>query len=274
MTHDILDHIRRLKRLMDAEIPFVVVTLVAVRGSAPQIVGAKAIVTLDGIETGTVGGGKIEAAAIRHAQQLLENDKPVDEHGHDPGARLATWNLQTDIGMTCGGEVQLFFEVHTAVSWPIVVFGAGHVAQALIPMLMNLNCQVTCIDSRPNWLGKLPEHPKLKIRCLENPSDAVRQQPSNAFFVLMSRGHSTDLPVLAEILATRNARYVGVIGSQQKASVLRRNLSERGIAPHKIESFVCPIGLPIGNNTPPEIAISVVAQLIQQRDELANGIEP
>ncbi|MEM7315884.1 MAG: XdhC family protein [Planctomycetota bacterium] len=171
--------------------------------------------------------------------------------------------------MTCGGEVTLFFEVYATHPWPIAVFGAGHVAQSLVPMLLNLNCQVTCIDPRPQWLAKLPEHPKLRIRCIESPKDAVAEQPANTFFVLMSRGHATDLPVLAEILATRNAPYIGCIGSDQKASVLRRDLAERELPEEKIGSFVCPIGLPIGNNTPAEIAISVVAQLIQKRDDLA-----
>ena len=239
-----------------------------IRGSAPQIVGAKAIVTADGIESGTVGGGKIEAAAIQHAQALLEAD-PNSSSGPTSVCDLVTWNLQTDIGMTCGGEVKLFFEVHKSTPWPIVVFGAGHVAQSLVPMLLNLHCQVTCIDSRPQWLSKLPEHPKLKIRCLETPLEAVAAQPANAFFVLMSRGHATDLPVLAEILKTRDAPYIGCIGSQQKASVLRRDLAEQSIPPEKIDSFICPIGLPIGNNTPAEIAISVVAQLIKKRDELS-----
>lgn len=263
MTHDILDHIRMLKRLIDAQTSFATITLLDIRGSAPQIVGARAIVTADGIESGTVGGGKIEAAAIQHAQSLLTEDSTTTTD-------LVTWNLQTDIGMTCGGEVKLFFEAHTSTPWPIVVFGAGHVAQSLVPLLLNLNCQVTCIDSRPQWLAKLPEHAKLKIRCLETPCDAVASQPVNSFFVLMSRGHSTDLPVLAEILKTRNAPYIGCIGSQQKASVLRRDLAKQKVPDEKIQSFVCPIGLPIGNNTPAEIAFSVVAQLIQKRDELAS----
>lgn len=257
MAHDIVDHIRVAQKLVDAESPFVTITLLDIRGSAPQIVGAKAIVTLDGIESGTIGGGKIEAAAIKHAQKLLLSGKTTD---------LTTWNLQTDIGMTCGGEVKLFFEVHANTVWPIVVFGAGHVAQSLIPLLVQLHCNVTCIDSRAEWLMKLPDHPKLRKRQMERPQEAVANQPQSAFFVLMSKGHATDLPVLAEILKTRDAPYVGVIGSEQKASVLRRDLAKVNIPLEKINSFCCPMGLPIGNNTPAEISISVVAQLIQVRD--------
>ncbi|MGI9471104.1 MAG: xanthine dehydrogenase accessory protein XdhC [Rubripirellula sp.] len=261
MTFDVVQHSRKLNKLVEIGTPFATVTLLDIRGSAPQIVGAKAIVTAGGIESGTIGGGKIEATAIEHAKRLLvAKDGTTNE--------LVTWNLQSDIGMTCGGEVKLFFEIHNKAEWPIAVFGAGHVAQVLIPMLVQLHCRVTCIDSRSDWLAKLADHPKLSRRCESEPRVAVADQTENTFFVLMSKGHATDMPVLAEILSTRDAPYVGVIGSPQKASVLRRELTERGISSQRQQQFICPIGIPIGNNTPAEISISIVAQLIQKRDEL------
>lgn len=261
MTYDVIQHARSLGKLLEAEAPFAIVTLLEVRGSAPQVAGAKAIVTASGIECGTVGGGKIEAAAIQRAQKLLDKRSGTT-------CELLTWNLQADVGMTCGGEVKLFFEVHANADWQVTVFGAGHVAQALIPLLLQLNCHVSCIDTRADWLARLPDHLKLRKWCLDPMSDAVTQQPEQAFFVLMSQGHMTDLPVLKEILTTRSAPYVGVIGSKQKASVLRRDLAACGVPPDTIDSFHCPIGLPLGNNTPAEISISIVSQLIQRRDEL------
>lgn len=261
MTHDVVQHTRKLNELLETETAFVTVTLLDIRGSAPQIAGAKAIITHAGLEAGTIGGGKIEAVAIDHAQSLLADDSGV-------GVEFAVWNLQTDVGMTCGGEVKLFFEVHRNSDWPIAVFGAGHIAQSLIPLLLKLNCRVSCFDTRSDWLSRLPDHPKLKKTCIDPPCDVVNELDAKTFFVLMSKGHATDLPVLAEILRTREAPYVGVIGSVQKASVLRRDLQAQGIPADRIESFACPIGLPLGNNTPAEISISVVAQLIQRRDEL------
>ncbi|MEM9588771.1 MAG: xanthine dehydrogenase accessory protein XdhC [Planctomycetota bacterium] len=262
MTFDVMQHSRKLRQLVEDQTPFACITMVAVRGSAPQVVGAKAIVTPSGLDWGTVGGGKIEAAAIAHAQRLLTSQ---DQSSCD----LVTWNLQTDIGMTCGGEVKLFFEAHGRADWPIAIFGAGHVVQALVPMLLQLNCRVTCIDPRAEWLSRLPSHPRLTTCCAQEPLEVVKDQPEHAFFVLMSKGHATDLPVLAEILATRQPPYLGVIGSAQKASVLRRDLKQRGISDQQIDSFHCPIGLPIGNNTPVEISVSVIAQLIQKRDEIS-----
>ena len=261
MTFDVLQHSEKMTALLRSETPFVVVTLVEVRGSAPQIVGAKAIVTRAGIEAGTVGGGKIEAACIERAQRLLGD-------GRGTSCDFVTWNLQTEIGMTCGGEVKLFFEVCFNVDWPIAVFGAGHVAQFLVPLLVQLQCQVTCVDPRAEWLERLPQHPKLKTIEHPHPADVVDAFPAHTFFVLVSKGHAADLPVLKQILATRDAPYLGVIGSAQKASVLKRELRASNFNEAKIGSFHCPIGLPIGNNTPAEISISIIAQLIQRRDEL------
>jgi xanthine dehydrogenase accessory factor len=261
MTFDVVQHSRTLNHLVDANRSFVIVTLLEIRGSAPQITGAKAIVTDHGIEAGTIGGGKIEAAAIQHAQQLLTAEDGTN-------SELMTWNLQSDIGMTCGGEVKLFFEVCGGESWPIAVYGAGHIAQTLIPMLVQLHCRVTCFDTRTDWLAKLPKHAKLTCICVPELRDTVKAQPPNTFFLLMTQGHASDLPVLTEILSTRGAPYVGVIGSPQKASVLRRDLKEQKMSSHKIESFYCPMGMPLGNNTPAEISISIIAQLLQRRDEL------
>jgi xanthine dehydrogenase accessory factor len=261
MTYDISEHLRATAELLDQQQSFCTVTLLAIRGSAPQIAGAKAIVTDRGLVAGTIGGGKIENAAIEYAQRQLQQCE-------GPATALEKWNLQTQIGMTCGGEVTLFFEFHRRAVWPIAVFGAGHVAQALIPLLLTLNCQVTCVDPRSEWISKLADHPKLRKKCLADPVSVLPELEDHSFFVLISKGHATDVPVLAEILRTRSAPFIGVIGSAQKASAIRRDLRHLGVPDERLSSYHCPIGLPLGNNTPAEIAISITAQLIQVRDQL------
>lgn len=111
-----------------------------------------------------------------------------------------------------------FFDVYATAAWPIVVFGAGHIAQALVQLLLNLDCQVTCIDTRTEWLAKLPEDNKLTKHCVETPRELVAAPTCQRLFRFDEQGHATDLPVLAEILTTRDAPYVGVIGSPQKAA--------------------------------------------------------
>lgn len=240
-------------------VPFVVVTMISVRGEAPQSPGAKAIVTESGLEWGTVGGGKIEARAIVHARELLAR-------GHLP-PELVTWNLQRDIGMTCGGEATYLFESHRKDSWQVVVFGAGHVGQAVVRALAPLSCSVICIDPRAEWVDRLPKNSNLTARLEAEPPSQVGQLSSNSFFVVMTQGHATDVPILEAIYRHHpSAPYVGVMGSDIKARKIRSDLKQRGVPESLIETLHCPIGLPLGGHDPAEIAISVLAELIQVRD--------
>jgi len=248
-------------RLESAGDPFVCVTLIAARGSVPQEVGAKLLVRSGGRESGTIGGGRIEEAAIAKARELLKVKN---------GPRCATveWNLQRDVGMTCGGVVTLLFETFNHAVWKIAIFGAGHVAQALARVLCNLRCQVRVIDSRKDWLAALPKLPNLEAVFADPLAGAVKTLPEDAFVALMTQGHRTDKPVLERILKTRAFPYLGVIGSASKAAVLRRELKESGLSPAKCRAFRCPLGLPLGNDEPEEIALSIAAEMVQVRDGL------
>ncbi|NUM89700.1 MAG: xanthine dehydrogenase accessory protein XdhC [Bdellovibrionales bacterium] len=255
-------HFTEAQELSRACIPFVVVTLVGVRGGAPSEPGAKAIVTKEGLHCGTVGGGKIEARCIREAQRMLAEKERAPW--------LATWNLQRDIGMTCGGETTYLFEPHAANAWEIAVFGAGHVAQALVRTLLPLSCRITCVDPRKEWISRLPAAANLVALREENPPDLVGRFPSSAFFVVMTQGHATDMPILREIFRLHpSAPYIGAMGSKAKAGKMRRELAESGVPPDLVERLRAPIGLPIGGNEPEEIAISVAAELLGEKPRIS-----
>lgn len=255
--------IEAAKHLSDQGTPFVIVTMVTTRGYAPQDPGAKAIVSEKGLEFGTVGGGRVEAKAIGFAQEMilgLGGSQEVEP-------KVVRWNLQRDVGMSCGGEVELFFEIHARPNWTIAVMGAGHVAQSLIRILLTLKAQVLCIDPRKEWTDKLPkDNPCLKILGIGEPSEIVAALPKGAFCVVMTKGHATDLPVLKAILTDRDPPYLGVIGSPVKAIKIKSELKELGIDPARVDRLKCPMGLKIQNkNDPAEIAISIVAELISMR---------
>lgn len=242
---------------------FISVTLTSVRGGAPQELGAKAIITEQGLYWGTVGGGKIEAHCIRKAQEILSTKNA-------PRLESFIWNLQRDIGMTCGGEVTMIFETYGEASWKVVVFGAGHVSQALVRTLLTLDCQVTCIDPRPEWIEKLPSSPKLKTIHALQPKQLVSTLDPSSYFVVMSQGHATDVPILFELFTKYpDARYIGCMGSDIKAKKMKNDLLAQGISMSALERFRSPIGMDIGGNTPAEIAISVAAQLLECRSSKA-----
>jgi xanthine dehydrogenase accessory factor len=244
--------------LAESHAPFVAVTVVDTLGSTPQDRGAKMLVTSSGRHFGTVGGGKIEARAIAEAQAMLADDTA-------PKTRFHQWSLEKDIGMTCGGIVRVYFEAFNVTRWNIVVFGAGHCAHALIDTLVKLDCRVTCIDPRPEWLEHVPESSKLRKVLTDDMPAEVAKIPDGSFVVLMTMGHTTDKPILIEILRTRTFPYLGVIGSNAKAKRLRKDILDAGLPEEMTRAFFCPVGLELGSNHPQEIAVSIAAQMLQIR---------
>ena len=255
--------VERLAALSQSGVPFVCVTMVEAVGSTPQGTGAKMLVTSEGLVAGTIGGGRVELKAIQHAQAMLA--RPT-ANAPQPTAFLE-WNLKRDVGMTCGGTVKLFFETYNHSDWRIVVFGAGHVASELVTCLGRLDCHVTCIDSRAEWLDRIPASGRLRKICASELRECVAELSDDSFVICMTMGHATDRPILEEIFQQgRKFPFLGVIGSKAKRAVLVKELTAAGIAADEAAAFHCPIGLELGTNQPGEIAISVVAQLIQERD--------
>lgn len=246
-------------------LPFVLVILVDALGSTPQDAGAKMLVTKEGLHAGTVGGGRVEAKAIGHAQALLQ--------GIDAGTlsqpSWVNWTLKTDVGMTCGGSVKLYFEPHAGHGggWPIVIFGAGHIAQALVSVLAPLACSISIYDTRPEWLAQLPSTPNVRRHQVSELATVIDSLPTRAFVLCVTQGHSTDRPILFRALSTRDFPYLGCIGSDAKATVLRKELVEAGLSPQRAAQFHCPAGLDFGTNHPHEIALSIAAQLLSVRDQ-------
>ncbi len=263
MSRYLLHH-QNIQQLIASHVNFVSVVIIGMQGSAPQEPGAKMLVTADSVDSpfeGTIGGGKLELFAIDHAKKLLDDKNAFN-------TETLSLNLQTDIGMTCGGVVQVFFEVYRHDQWNIAVFGAGHVAQALIPLLLTLSCQVHCIDNRKPWLNQLPSHPALTVIDSDNITSVVKQLPKNCFVVSVTQGHCEDVKIIEQLLNDRTPPYIGIIGSDSKSVLLKKELHETGISTDLTKQIHCPIGLPFGDDIPAEIAISIVAQLLTARDQL------
>ncbi|MBY0515893.1 MAG: XdhC family protein [Bacteriovoracaceae bacterium] len=242
-------------KLFKEKIPMVVVTMTDHRGGAPQDPGSRMIVGSDGLLFGTVGGGKIENKCLETAREMLNSTERQLP-------KSFTWNLQKDIGMSCGGEVTMFFEMHQpALAWNVAIFGAGHVSQELTRLLMKLDCHLTVIDSREEWIAKLPAPTtRMKYIWKEDMSSVIEELPDNTFVALMTMGHSSDLPILKRAFEKKKFPFVGVIGSKAKRNRLEAELGRK--------DFHCPLGLDFGSNAPIEIAISMIAQLLQERDKL------
>ena len=176
--------------------------------------------------------------------------------------------------MSCGGEVEILFEVFHNATWDVVVFGAGHVAQATVRLFLTLSCRVICVDHRQEWLDKLPpESPRFK-KVLANPIESyltIAGISETSFYVVMTMGHGTDFPILKIILEAVDPVYIGVLGSAVKAKKIRTELIEAGVPSPRVEHLKTPIGLLENSNDPAEIAVSVVAEVLQVHHQHAES---
>lgn len=257
---DSIELLQEAIRIYGEGAPLCAVTVASARGSIPQEIGAKALVGSDGLICGTIGGGCVEAHGLAKAHELL---RP----GANTRAFLETINLNKDLGMTCAGEMTLFYEVYRPdFAWRVAVFGAGHISQRLCRLLIELDCRIICFDTRAEWIDRLPQSGKVERRLVAAFPDGAEAVPPGAFVLVITMGHATDVPVL-EALSCRGVEtaFIGVVGSDSKAAALRRELRERALPDVFIDHVTCPLGEKIGGNTPADIAVSVLAELVRVR---------
>ena len=235
---------------------FVLALVVDTSGSSPQKPGARLALVDDGRLLGTIGGGAIEKQILDAAQALLDTPSA-------PQTRLLETHLTRDLGMCCGGKMTVFLERHepAAMLW---LFGAGHVNRALAAAAADVGFRVSVIDEREEWLT--PERFPRANRIQEDPKLAARRLDVHArdLVAVATHDHAIDEDVLVA-LAGKPMAYLGCIGSARKAIRFRERLSARGLAPADIERMQMPMGLDIGAQSPEEIAIAIVAELIRAR---------
>jgi xanthine dehydrogenase accessory factor len=158
--------------------------------------------------------------------------------------------------------------VDPIISNPVLfIFGGGHVSQQIVPLAARVGFNVTVIDDREEFAdpGLFPDAQEVVKHGFEDVMDGLPLD-SSSFLVIVTRGHSFDKEVLDQALRT-NARYVGMIGSKRKRGIIYQKLLEEGFTRDDLARVHAPIGLSIGAETPSEIAVSIVAELIQERAE-------
>jgi xanthine dehydrogenase accessory factor len=249
---------QRLAAIAAGPAPAAVVTVVATSGSTPRKAGASMVVVADGSEhghvEGTIGGGAVEHRVRREALEAIALLRP----------RLIEVALTTQLGMCCGGQMSLYIEP-LRLRPPLVVFGAGHVSQALCALASRAGFDVSVADPREDLLTaeRLPDAVLLVDDYEREDLDRLPFGP-DCFVVVATHDHGTDQK-LAELVLARPFRYAALVGSQRKALLTRERCAQKGIAADRIASLVCPAGLDIGAETPEEIALSITAQMVEVR---------
>jgi xanthine dehydrogenase accessory factor len=232
-------------------------TVAKVTGSAPREAGTKMVIFEDGRIVGTIGGGKFESLVIEEAQKAMTTGKSV----------LKTYPLHEasdeSFGAICGGEVTVFIEPQPRPPL-FCLIGAGHCAQALAKFASQCGFAVTVLDDRVDLLG--PPHFDSSIRCLSELSAEafVRSYKwsERDAVVLVSRNYHLDREALVAALEKGGMGYLGMIGSKKKVLTVFDELSRRGVSRKALARVRAPIGMNIGADSPAEIAVSVLAEVI------------
>jgi xanthine dehydrogenase accessory factor len=333
----------KIVELIDRGEPFAVALVLSAQGSTPQGAGARAIVESSGRLWGTVGGGMVEAEALRVAADACRSGQPLifecDMSNADSSRDLAVCGgamrvlvdptiarhrrwfeaaaravkdrrrgcLLTRIQRDNNGELNVKIQwlgepsflqefappiqkclesgrsttvIHTSLTGEaeevfiepveppplLLVAGGGHVGRAVALEATRVGFGVTLIDDRPEYADAANYPPEICVRC----GPVVEQiaacpLDAESFIVLVTRGHRHDAEALAECIH-RPFAYLGMIGSRRKVELVRKKFVNSGLATEEELARVhAPIGLDIGAVTVPEIAVSIVAQLIAVR---------
>jgi xanthine dehydrogenase accessory factor len=251
---------RRIAELLSQRQNFVVATILEVKGSAPQRPGTRMIVHPDSSFEFTIGGGTFEAEVIQDALAALHEIQPI----------YREYKLtKADIGMYCQGLVRVMFESYSPRA-QLMIFGGGHVGQALgLLSAASELFSVTVIDDRSEF-ADVEKHKTVDKVILtdRNYKKDVPPTDPETYIVVVTRCHETDQLLVKKYLKEPFA-YLGLIGSRAKVRQFKKELIEQGIPEKLLERLHAPIGLPIGGKDPSEVAISILAELVQVKNSEA-----
>ncbi|MEL7155130.1 MAG: XdhC family protein [Actinomycetota bacterium] len=251
--------LRELLAAIDDRRPVVLATVVDTSRSVPRRAGSKMLVYGDGSIAGSIGGGEMEARVIAEALAALDDARPrrltyslLDPATGDPGV--------------CGGEVELYLEPNMPPT-TIFVIGLGHVGRAVVELAAWLGYQVAAWDDRVAVAEGDTWTPPAGVTILtgDRIEEALEAHPLDAFtrVVMVTRNVDLDTAVLPAVLAT-DVATVGLMGSGRRWQTTRTKLLDGGLAETALSRIVTPIGVEIAAETPAEIAVSILAQVIGQ----------
>jgi len=223
--------------------PVALATVVEVKAGSPAQAGFKMLIRPDGTVVGNVGGGELERRIRGEAAAALRDGRP----------RLARYVLREEgpdaVGTACGGEVTVFVEPYQPAP-ALLIVGGGHIGRPLAEMARLAGLSVEIVDVRAER-ATMPEF------------DPAAITPWT-YVVIMTETHESDERALRQALNTP-AAYIGMIGSRRKIRAIFDNLQSQGISAEQLSRVRAPIGLDLGGRQPAEIAVAILAEIVQTR---------
>ncbi|MFQ5943435.1 MAG: XdhC family protein [Anaerolineales bacterium] len=247
----------RIAELQEAGKSVVIATVVRTAGSVPRHEGARMLIHPDGQIEGSVGGGELESRVIEAGLKALKGGPPKSLHYEFRDIE------QGDVGV-CGGEMEVFVEA-VRPSATVVVVGGGHVGSSVAHLAHWLGFRVVVTDDRPEFAtpDAVPEADEYILAPLAELTEKIKITPET-YVMLTTRGVPIDVDGLPRLLDSK-AGYIGVIGSKRRWDTCAQQLAEQGIPDEKLARVVSPMGLELNAETPEEIAVSMLAEIIMLR---------
>ncbi len=244
--------------------PFAVATVIGTTGSTPREV-TKMVITAEKTFD-TIGGGQLEFKVIEDARSMLESRAPSQKIDHYP--------LATKADQCCGGSVTVLIESFPITAMRLAVFGAGHVASALMQVLAQCDARIEWIDSREDVF---PDSVSSNVQLInpEDPVSYVDELTDQHRCIIITHDHALDYQLVHALLNQTEIDYVGLIGSNTKAKRFFQRMNKDGISQEDQQRCVCPIGMPeVKGKLPMEIAVSIAAQILSLDPVKASQIKP
>lgn len=228
-------------------------TIISKEGTSPREVGSKLLLREDNTFTGSVGGGAVEASVLKAARESMVRGEP----------RLARFGEEESDASCCGGVLDIYIE--PILGSPVLfICGAGHVAQYVAQVGHMAGFKVIVADDREELANRelFPDAEEIMVGPLPQILHGLVLGSSS--YIVIVRGHDQDGPILSWAARTP-ARYIGMIGSKNKVKGILSDLEAEGIQSERLKLIKAPIGLDIGAETPQEIAVAVMAEIIKAR---------
>ncbi len=254
------DNHRLLSELLAAQQagkPVVLATVIKAQGSVPRHSGSKMLVFADGHISGSIGGGEMESRVVDEALAALQDGRSrilpyalVEPGKGDPGV--------------CGGEVEIYLEPYPPPA-TLLIIGCGHVGRAVAQLGQAVGYRIVVHDDR-EALATAENVPHADLHFSSSIQDVLAQSPitSNTFIIMVTRNVAVDREILPHIIHSP-ARYIGVMGSRRRWAETQKLLIADGLTAEDLARIQAPIGLEIAAETPEEIAVSILAQIIKLR---------
>lgn len=254
---DQLDIYEEIVRLIREGRAFALATVTENSGSSPRKAGAKMLIYDDGRTLGSVGGGQVEADTIKAAQKGLCNGKTC----------IIPFVLSEEHGFACGGAMTVYVEPYCRAPH-LVVFGAGHVGRTTVSLAKLCGFRVTVVDERPECANQEQIACADQILCtsIKEAYGQVKLD-GNSFVVVATPDLESDFAAVRGALQS-DAGFIGLLGSRRKRDILMETLKKDGVTEEQKLRVTTPVGMEIGAETPEEIAVSIVGQLIHERKKV------